>query len=112
MRTSHAPADQLVLPISRPSFRAGSRPTLMDRFLAFDAEHPYVYRALERLAADRIAAGATRVGLKALFEDLRWQLPAGMRGLNNNFTALYARKLIADHPHWASAFELRRRRTP
>ncbi|MEU8482356.1 hypothetical protein [Streptomyces sp. NPDC048641] len=112
MPTSHAPADQLVLPISRPSFRAGSRPTLTDRFMAFDSEHPYVYRALERLAAERIAAGATRVGLKALFEDLRWQLPAGVRGLNNDFTALYARKLIADHPHWASAFELRRRRTP
>ncbi|MEV3951753.1 hypothetical protein AB0K57_29585 [Streptomyces halstedii] len=32
-------------------------------------------------------------------------------GLNNSFTALYARKLIEDHPHWAPAFELRRRRT-
>ncbi|AJE81671.1 hypothetical protein SLNWT_1295 [Streptomyces albus] len=111
MPTSPAPADQILLPVPRPSLRAGSRPTLMDRFLAFDAEHPYVYRALERLTADRLATGATRVGLKALFEDLRWQLPAGVRGLNNNFTALYARKLIADHPHWASAFELRRRRT-
>ncbi|MFG2349587.1 hypothetical protein [Streptomyces phaeochromogenes] len=47
-----------------------------------------------------------------MFEDLRWQLPAGMRGLNSSFTALYARKLIEDHPQWASAFELRRRRTP
>ncbi|MER5442577.1 hypothetical protein [Streptomyces sp. NPDC002790] len=112
MPTSHAPSEQSVLPIFRPSFRAGSRPTLTDRFLAFDAEHPYVYRALERLTAERLATGATRVGLKALFEDLRWQLPAGVRGLNNNFTSLYARKLIDDHPHWASAFELRRRRTP
>ncbi|MEV5878033.1 hypothetical protein AB0L75_28170 [Streptomyces sp. NPDC052101] len=112
MTTPHAPAHQLVLPVSRPSFRAGSRPTLVDRFAAFDAEHPYIYRALERLTAERLAAGATRVGLKGLFEDLRWQLPQGVRGLNNNFTALYARKLIADHPHWVSAFELRRRRTP
>ncbi|GAA4009678.1 hypothetical protein GCM10022232_58090 [Streptomyces plumbiresistens] len=47
-----------------------------------------------------------------MFEDLRWHLPAGVRGLNNSFTALYARKLIEDHPQWASAFELRRRRTP
>ncbi|MFD9069791.1 hypothetical protein [Streptomyces lasiicapitis] len=111
MPTSHASADQPVLPISRPSFRAGARPTLTDRFLAFDAEHPYIYRTLERLTADRLAAGASNVGLKALFEDLRWQLPAGVRGLNNSFTALYAQKLIEDHPHWASAFELRRRRT-
>ncbi|AJT62490.3 hypothetical protein T261_0801 [Streptomyces lydicus] len=109
MSTYHALAHQSVLPVARPSFRAGSRPTLTDRFLAFDAEHPYIYWALERLTAERLAAGATRVGLKALFEDLRWQLPEGVRGLNNDFTALYARKLIKDHPHWASAFELRRR---
>ena len=49
MPSSHAPSDQVVLPISRPSLRGGSRPTLTDRFLAFDAEHPYVYRALERM---------------------------------------------------------------
>ncbi|MFC8198953.1 hypothetical protein ACFUTV_26690 [Streptomyces sp. NPDC057298] len=42
------------------------------------------------LEADRLAAGATRVGLKALVEDLR--------GLVNSFTALYARMLIEDHP--------------
>ena len=112
MPLSHTLADPFLLPVDRPSFRAGSRPTLTDRFLAFDASHQYVYRALERLTADRIAAGATRIGLKALFEDLRRQLPTGMRGLNNDYTALYARKLIEDHPHWASAFELRRRRTP
>ncbi|WP_203615376.1 hypothetical protein [Streptomyces sp. SID13726] len=111
MSTSHALTASCALPVLRPPWRAGSRPTLTDRFRAFDAEHPYVYRALERLTADRLAAGATRVGLKALFEDLRWQLPAGVRGLNNSFTALYARKLIEDHPDWASAFELRRRRT-
>ncbi|WP_371551479.1 hypothetical protein OG266_38665 [Streptomyces sp. NBC_00554] len=112
MPTSHTVADPYALPVTRPSFRAGSRPTLTDRFLAFDAEHPYVYRALERLTADRLAAGTSRVGLKALFENLRWQLPAGVRGLNNSFSALYARKLIEDHPQWAFAFELRRRRTP
>ncbi|MFE1836455.1 hypothetical protein [Streptomyces sviceus] len=66
---------------------------------------------MERLTADRLATGASRVGLKALFEDLRWQLPAGVRGLNNSIAALYARKLIEDHPNWASAFELLRRRT-
>jgi hypothetical protein len=109
MPTPHAFAHP---PVTRPSLRAGSRPTITDRFLAFDAQHPYVYGALERLTAQRLASGATRIGLKALFEDLRWQLPEGIRGVNNNFSALYARKLIADHPHWASAFELRRRRTP
>ncbi|MFI8836110.1 hypothetical protein ACIGPN_34810 [Streptomyces afghaniensis] len=84
--------------------RASGR-TITEQFNAFDAHNPHVYRALERMAA-----GATRVSLKDLFEDLRRQLPYGVAGLNNNFTALYARRLIDDHPHWAGAFELRRRR--
>lgn len=86
------------------SHRATGR-TITEQFHAFDAHNPHVYRALERMAA-----GATRVSLKDLFEDLRCQLPHGVAGLNNNYTALYARRLISEHPHWAAAFELRRRR--
>lgn len=91
------------------SHRATGR-TITEQFRAFDANNPHVYVALERMAARRLAAGATRIGLKDLFEDLRRQLPYGVVGLNNNYTALYARRLIDDHPHWAYAFELRRRR--
>ncbi len=59
------------------------------------------------MAARRLAAGATRVSLKGLSEDLRRQLPHGVAGLNNEYTALYARRLISEHPpHWAAAFEL------
>ncbi|MFD5972768.1 hypothetical protein [Streptomyces bacillaris] len=91
------------------SHRATGR-TITEQFHAFDARNPRVYRSLERMAACRLAAGATRISLKDLFEDLRRQLPYGVAGLNNNFTALYARRLIDDHPHWSHAFELRRRR--
>lgn len=90
--------------------RASGRRTITEQFHAFDARNPHVYRALERMAARRLATGATRVSLKDLFEELRRQLPNGVAGLNNNFTALYARRLIAAHPHWADALELRRRR--
>lgn len=89
--------------------RASGR-TITEQFHAFDADNPHVYRALEHLTASRLADGATRVSLKDLFEDLRRQLPNGVVGLNNNFTALYARRLIDDHPRWTSVFELRRRR--
>lgn len=84
--------------------------TITEQFHVFDADNPHVYRVLERMAARRLAAGSTRISLKDLFEDLRRQLPYGVAGLNNNFTTLYARRLIDAHPHWASAFELRRRR--
>ncbi|MFG2924254.1 hypothetical protein ACGFYA_22460 [Streptomyces sp. NPDC048305] len=91
------------------SHRASGR-SITEQFHAFDANKPHVYRALERMAARRLAAGATRVSLKDLFEDLRRQLPHDVVGLNNNYTALYARRLIDEHPHWGDAFELRRRR--
>ncbi|MFH9090876.1 hypothetical protein [Streptomyces sp. NPDC017673] len=87
-------------------------PTLSEQFRAFDAEHPWIYCALERLVEERLAAGAEWVGMKALFEVLRWSRPVGVKGLNNNYTALYARRLLAVHPGWASVIEVRRRRTP
>lgn len=86
--------------------------TLAEQFEGFDREHPWVYAVLERLAAERLAAGATRIGMKALFETLRWRHPHGMKGLNNNYTAFYARQLLAEHPEWALVIEIRRRRTP
>ncbi|MCZ0990364.1 hypothetical protein [Streptomyces diastatochromogenes] len=88
------------------------RPTITDQFRAFDAEHPRIYRALEQLVEERLAAGAERVGMKALFEALRWRWPEGAKGLNNSYTALYARRLLAVHPEWASVIEVRRRRSP
>ncbi|GAB2331289.1 hypothetical protein [Streptomyces variabilis] len=94
--------------IAAPGSHRATGRTITEQFHAFDTRNPHVYRALERMAARRLAAGATRVSLKDLFEDLRRQLPHGVAGLNNNFTALYARRLIGDHPHWAQAFELRR----
>ncbi|MEU3553346.1 hypothetical protein [Streptomyces fragilis] len=90
----------------------GNRPTITEQFHAFDAAHPWIYTSLERLVAQHLAAGATRVGMKALFEALRWRRPHGITGLNNNYTALYARRLIDEHPEWASAIETRRRRSP
>ncbi|NYV73310.1 hypothetical protein [Streptomyces sp. UH6] len=89
-----------------------ARPTISEQFHAFDAAHPWIYTSLERLVAQRLAAGATRVGMKALFEVLRWRRPRGITGLNNNYTALYARRLIDEHPEWAPAIEIRRRRSP
>ncbi|MFE4059938.1 hypothetical protein ACFXP3_27210 [Streptomyces sp. NPDC059096] len=88
------------------------RPTITEQFAAFDAQHPWVYRALVQLVEQRLGMGAQRVGMKALFEALRWRHPYGVKGLNNNYTALYARRLIAEQPQWASAIEVRRRRAP
>ncbi|MEV8408997.1 hypothetical protein AB0R12_25365 [Streptomyces niveus] len=87
-------------------------PTLAEQFEDFDREHPWVYTALEQLVSQRLASGARRAGMKASFETLRWRHPHGMKGLNNNYTAFYARQLLAAHPEWTPVIELRRRRTP
>ncbi|MFF8786746.1 hypothetical protein [Streptomyces sp. NPDC015125] len=91
-------------------YSGGKASTIDEEFLAFDEQHPLIYQTLESLVAERLDAGATRIGVKALFEVLRWRIPHRVPGLNNNFTALYARKLIERNPNWAHAFELRRRR--
>ncbi|MFE1197249.1 hypothetical protein ACFW6E_31545 [Streptomyces olivaceoviridis] len=87
-------------------------PTIAEQFRAFDAAHPWNYRSLEQLVEELLAAGAKRVGMKTLFEALRWRRPHRVKGLNNNYTALYVRRLLAAHPEWAPAIEVRRRRSP
>ncbi|MDH2389409.1 hypothetical protein QCN29_11510 [Streptomyces sp. HNM0663] len=73
-----------------------------------------MYEALERLTAQWVEAGGGRIGVKALFEQLRWLAPDLAHGepfqLNNNFTSRYACLLCARHPEWRDVFELRRLR--
>ncbi|MDX3749638.1 hypothetical protein [Streptomyces sp. AK08-02] len=89
--------------------------TLDERFEDFHVEHPWVYEALEHLTVQWVAAGGGRIGVKALFEQLRWLSPDLANGvpiqLNNNFTSRYARLLRASHPEWREVFELRRLRS-
>ncbi|MEU3783388.1 hypothetical protein [Streptomyces sp900129855] len=92
------------------------RPSIDERFDAFHASRPWVYEALEELTAEWVAGGGGRISVKALFERLRWPASSDCGGepyrLNNVFTSRYARLLCREHPEWASAFELRRLRSP
>lgn len=108
---------QVELPLGLDEKNSGQEenvPTLDGRFEDFHAEHPWVYAALERLTAQWVEAGGGRIGVKALFEQLRWLAPDLANGdpfpLNNNFTSRYARLLRARHPEWRDVFELRRLR--
>jgi hypothetical protein len=89
--------------------------TLDARFEEFHASHPWVLEALEELTAKWLAAGGGCIGVKALFEQLRWSPPGAMPGelfrLNNDFTSRYARLLCARHPEWVAVFQLRTLRT-
>ena len=85
--------------------------TIEERFEAFHTANPWVYDALVVLICDWLAAGHRRVGLKAMFEVLRWQYGRSTVGdtfkCNNDFTSRYARLILRRHPEWSDAIETR-----
>jgi hypothetical protein len=91
----------------------------LDRdFEEFHALHPYVYDQLVDLAQKAKARGRQRVGMKQLFEVLRWErmlqrLPAEGEEfkLNNNYTSRYARLIMDQETDLAGLFEIRMLRT-
>jgi hypothetical protein len=86
--------------------------TLEQQFLAFHRTNPHVYQALRRLALELVGRGHRRIGIKMLFEVLRWQYalrtddPNSEFKLNNAYTSFYAR-LLNQEPELCGCFELR-----
>ena len=98
------PIAELVVPKLEPTA------TLAERFQAFHEANPHVADALESLAAQWLARHE-RVGVKSLWERLRWEVGIQTDStprLNNNWPAFYARLLIDRHPEWADAIQTRR----
>jgi hypothetical protein len=69
---------------------------------------------VENLAANLIAKGHRRIGVKQLWEVLRYSYDANTVGsafrANNDFTSRAARDLIERHPEWADFIETRQLR--
>jgi hypothetical protein len=109
-----APGEQLELTDFAPLV-SGVGDTLQAQFESFHAANPWVFRALERLAADYLRTGARRVGIGMLFEVLRWHYGRATQGdsfkLNNSYRSRYVRLLLDRHPDWADRFETRELRT-
>ena len=96
--------------------KPGKKPTnIKDAFQAFNAANPHVYTALCKLAREwKRARPGKPVGMKALWERLRWEMnttvvvsPGSEFSLNNNFTSLYARLLMEKEPDLVGLFETR-----
>jgi hypothetical protein len=85
--------------------------TLDDRFRSFHAANGWVLTELERMTAELVDRGRTRIGIGMLFEVLRWEHDrrAGTRAfrLNNSYRSRYARLIVTRHPEWTDLFELR-----
>jgi hypothetical protein len=87
-----------------------------ERFAAFHAANPEVYATLLRLARRVVAAGHKRIGIRMIWERMRWELtvevehaPDDFR-LNDHMTSRYAR-LLSQEPDLAGVFELRELRS-
>lgn len=80
-------------------FRA-SRDNIDAAFLQFHVENPQVYTALVEMARRLKQRGRKRLGMKAMFEVLRYETslqtndPSGFK-VNNTFTRPYAHLLMA-----------------
>ncbi len=101
-------------PVLRPP--AEARLTIQERFERFHHLNPWVFEALERLAADWVARGRVRGAIGMLWEVLRWHHARatadrpGEYKLNDHYRSRYARLLLGRHPEWGEFFELRKLR--
>jgi hypothetical protein len=87
--------------------------TPAERFEEFNRRNPQVYSALESMAREIVNRGRRKIGIKMLFEVLRWNYyletddPNSDFKINNNYAPYYARLIIANNPNWEDVFELR-----
>lgn len=89
--------------------------SIEQRFRSFHDLNPHVYFAFVSLARQCQRRGWPRAGAKEIFERLRFEFRTKTRGehwrLNNNYTAHYARKAMAENSDLAGFFETRERTT-
>jgi hypothetical protein len=89
------------------------RATIDQRFAIFHAQNPHVYSALRDLARQGIASGMQKLGIKQLFEVLRWQSRITTSGggqfkLPNDYHSRYSRLLMESETDLAGVFNTRR----
>lgn len=98
----------LDLPVVAPDYAPGM--TLDEQFDAWAEVNPHVIDACEEQAAQWLARHRA-VGVKAIFETLRWQSGVSERGtvwkLDNRWTSRIARVLLDRHPEWVGRIRTR-----
>jgi hypothetical protein len=86
--------------------------SIQARFLAFHEANPRVYELLCRFSRVVVDRGYERVGIKLLWERVRWEVmietddPDGFK-LSNDFHSRYARLIMEQEPELAGLFRTR-----
>ena len=87
------------------------------RFADFHQANPHIYAELVRLAQQARAAGRKKLGIRMLWERMRWTFivetvrPDGDPKLNNDYTSRYARLIMQQVPALDGMFDLRELRS-
>jgi len=86
--------------------------TIDAQFEEFHRNNPEVYEELVRLARQMKARGHKRIGIKMLWEVLRWERAMKTTDqtewkLNNNYTSRYARLIMENEPDLKGFFVTR-----
>lgn len=86
--------------------------TDLAKFAEFHATNPAIYAALLRFALEAKRAGCKRMGIRMLWERVRWHTAVEAKNdnfsLNNNWHSFYSRLLMQNEPELARFFETRR----
>jgi hypothetical protein len=109
-----------LLPVGQfVAVRTTSKTTIQGRFETFHEANPWVYPALCSLARDLKARGYKRIGIRTLWETLRWHHlrqtndPSGATfKLNDHYMGRYARRIMDTEPDLDGMFEIRALRSP
>lgn len=88
-------------------------PTMtLERFKHFHKLNPHVYEEFKRLATKMRATGRKCYSAQAIIYVLRWEFDLKTTGdvfqINNDFTSIYARLLVYNHPEFSEFFEFRK----
>lgn len=90
-----------------------------ERFREFHEKNPEVYQELVSLARQAVARGRRKMGIKMLFEVVRWQRflrttdpdSGSTYKLNNNYHSRYARLIMDQESDLRGIFEVRELKT-
>jgi len=89
-----------------------TRESMFQRWVTFHTQNPTFYAMFLRFSREALGAGRKNLSVNLIFERIRWETTiATVSGdgykLNNDYRALYARKLMKDYPEFAGFFRTR-----
>lgn len=94
--------------------RRVAKPTLAERYAAFERENPHVVDRFCEIALDMIRRGVTRWSADAVAHVLRWEALVQTKGdeyrINNSYVRFLSERFVERHPEHADFFERRKRR--